>query len=230
MIGAYLQAFLRRYAGAAWKAAAPGSLDIVQGVYTHDPEQYFFKVEHLPALYLFRTDGAPTAEQITADVRYEEDTVRVFWVLPPADQLKQPGRARAISRVGRFIKQALLRGQDPSFVIDGDTDPQAATWGSVVIRHAGLTKLDAGKWRTGRLAIRPPGNVKHDDWNVGLYDHLAIDLTIREALGEVPNGTAAAAQGPYFTYPPARVSATVTANESEETAVEYRDPLTLIIP
>jgi hypothetical protein len=201
--------------------------DIVRNAFTHDPEQYDFKAGDLPSLYLFPEKGGPAKEQVTADLQVTERRLRLFWLLPPAAQFKQSGRARAISRVAELVGAALRRGQDPCFVIDGDTDPTAARYGSVVIRHAGLSALEAGAFTcNGRIAIRPPGNAKRDDFNVGLYDGLQMEIVTRSMFVETPNVPGPDGLGPYFTYAPARVKATITPNDSEDAAVEYRDPKT----
>lgn len=228
MVGAYLQAFIRRYAGQAWAAISPGvDSDVVKYVFTHDPEQHDFKANDLPALYLFRTGSAKDPENTTEDWRVTADTVKVFWVLPPTADLKQGARSRAIGQVAKIIDYALRKGRDPSYVVEGDVDPQATLEGSVVIRHAGLMKLEATRWTSGRVAIaRLP---RQEQTTHNLYDALLGQLVITERVIELPGEAVPAEVGPTLqnTFP-AGVSATVTVNGV--TSGEYREPEDLLDP
>lgn len=226
ILAQFLANVLTRYGGAAWEAVAPGE-PIVRNYFTHDPEQYDFKLGDLPALYIFRTGSAKDPEQITADLRTNTDKVMVQWVLPPTDQLKQPGRARAMALIAHWIDSSLRRGRDPSFVVEGDPDPTAAVHGSVVIRHAGLMRIDGGKWHAGQIAIRKFGGSNERE----VFPAMLAEFMITEVFDGLPGTSVPDALGPTAKIVfPARVSAVVTPNGSDETAVEYRDPLTLATP
>ncbi len=137
-----------------------------------------------------------------------------------------PTVARALGAVAKLIDSAIRRGRDPSFIVDGDTDTSSAVEGSVVIRHAGLMKLEGGQWRPGNVLIQKVGGTERE-----AFPAMLGSFTIAEVFEDLPGTAAPTALGPTAEIVfPARVSATVTANESDETAVEYRDPLTLVIP
>lgn len=153
VIGGYLAAFLQSYLGKAWDAVGQGE-PIVRQFFTHDPENYDFSVDHLPALYLFRQESDDDTVDITEDWQNYSDRIQVFWVFPPLDQFQLAEISRAAPLIGKTIARALKRGRDPSFVIDGDPDTTAAYEGSVIIRHAGLTKLRGTRWKFGAIAIK----------------------------------------------------------------------------
>jgi hypothetical protein len=226
VVGAYLRAVLTRYAGAAWAKALPGvDNGIVKNLFTHDPEQYDFKAGDLPALYIFRSSSTKDPEQLTADWRVNTDKVSVFWILPPRTGVgTMPAIARAIPFVAHLIDSAIRRGRDPSYVIDGDPDAQATREGSVVIRHAGLMKLEGGQWRAGMVAI----NNFHGDGKREPFAAMMSQLTFSQVFEEQPTATIPSELGPQAEIVfPARISAIITPNGADDAAVEYRNPLTL---
>ncbi len=158
ILGAYLRAAITHYAGEAWAHVAPRE-PIVRNVFTHDPEQYNFKASDLPALYLFAQRSARDPEQTAEDYRLHADIIRCFWVLPPTKHVDQQARrVPIVNYIGQLIDELLYRGRDASYVIDGDTDATAADEGSVVLRHAGLTRMTSKGWAVGQIAIAVPGN------------------------------------------------------------------------
>lgn len=222
-----MAAVIRRYAGDAWSTLLPGADgDIVKNVYTHDPEQYDFKAADLPALYLFRTGSAKEPDSLTDDWRVTYDKVSVFWILPPRDAIKvMPAIARAVPFVAKLIDSALVRGRDKCFTVEGDPDPQAAYYGSVVIRHAGLLQMMGGQWKSGLVQIRN----FHGDKKNEPFAALMSQITIAEVFEEQPTETIPDELGPQLAVTfPARVHFTETVNGAD--GPEYRDPLTLVVP
>lgn len=181
-------------------------------MFRHDPEQYNFKVNDLPALYLFRTGSARKPEQIAEHLRVHADIARIFWVLPTADQFKQADRALALSFVGNLIDSGLRRGRDPSYIVEGDADTTAATEGSVVLRHAGLMGIEPTEWRSGRVAIASPGHMKSEQIDAGLFDCLQMQVTLTQLFQELPGTSVAPASlGPTAeVYFPAALTTAIT--------------------
>ena len=89
-------------------------------------------------------------------------------------------RLRAISAVGKLIDTALEVGRDPSWVLDGDPDPTAATEGSVVLRHAGLLSMEGKQWRVGRIGIDRLQAATGAGRGLDLFDGLDLKITIEE--------------------------------------------------
>lgn len=193
----------------------------MRNYFTHDPEYYDFKAGDLPALYLFRTGSAKDTENFTEDWRVTTDKVTVQWVLPPASQIgTMPARARALGFIAKVVDAALRRGRDPAFIIDGDADPQSAVEGSVVIRHAGLTKLECTKWRSGQIAIQKFGGDHRE-----LFPAMIAELTIAEIFQDLPGTAVPDALGPTAELTTAAaIDATITVDDFE--AAEFLEPTT----
>lgn len=227
MLGGYLAAVIRRYAGDAWATLLPGADgQIVKNVFTHDPEQYDFKANDLPALYLFRAGSAKDPENLTADWRVTTDKVSIFWILPPREGVSvMPAIARAVPFVAKLIDSALRRGRDPSYIVEGDTDPQAPRYGSVVIRAAGLMQMNGGQWKSGLVAIKN----FHGDKKNEPFAALMSQITITEVFDDLPGTAVPDELGPTAEVVfPAKVHITETVNGGE--GPEYRDPLDLVVP
>lgn len=180
---AYLKAGFTYYAGTAWASIAPGE-PIVKKTFPHDPEQYNFSQNDLPALYLFPQRSAKEPEQLAEDWRVHTDVLRCFWVLPPARSVDfQAQRAPIINYLGQLIDELLWRGRDASYVIAGDADLTAAFEGSVVLRHAGLKRMRSTGWAVGQIAIRVPGTQESAPYPL-------LDCTLEVERRLVPDYTA----------------------------------------
>lgn len=186
-LGSYLKAYITAKAGEAWLQIAPGE-PIVRKYFTHDPEEYDFSVTDLPALYLFPSGSNKDPESLADDLLISADKIRVFWILPPSDQFRAPHLARAMRRVAQLMMLALDEGRDPCWVVPGDSDPTAATEGSVFLRHAGLWSAKRGSWTVGRVALRPFSASHSNSQAVDRtpYDALDVTILIEEVLRALP--------------------------------------------
>lgn len=179
VLGAYLAAYLRTYAGAAWLSLAPGE-PIVKHVHKgHDPQEHDFTSGGLPALYLFREGSARDPVQLAEDFRVHADNVRVFWVLPPGQQFRSAKFSRAVPLLAKLLDKAIDEGRDPCWVQTDDPDPTAADEGSVVIRHAGLRSMMGGRWRRTNLLIKVTSSERDGDFRDG-YPCLETQIVIEE--------------------------------------------------
>jgi hypothetical protein len=177
MIGAFVAGVWRRYAGEAWSKIAPKE-PIVRNVFKHDPEEYSFSENDLPALYLFRVGSARPPEQIAEDIRVRYENVRIFWVLPPAPQERQRQRSAIRSALAGALDSALERTRDPGWIATGDTDPLAASEGSSLINRASLMAIRLAEWATSQIAI-----AMKDDSPRRAYPCLSIRLELQEQVG-----------------------------------------------
>lgn len=177
IFGLYLQAFLRAYAGTAWATVAP-SEPIVRKVFTHDPEDYDFSENDLPALYLFRTGSAKPIEQMAEDWRVHHDNVRIFWVLPNVAQDRQRLRSPILPYVGKLFDAAFDRERDPVFVLDSDPDPTKFEQGSMVTRAAGVEWAIGDTWKKLRLGIA----MRAGEGERRLYDAVDFKLELAERV------------------------------------------------
>jgi len=175
---AYIRALFNTYAAAAWNTVAKGE-PIVRRYFTHDPEQYDFAETHLPALYIFRTGSARNSEDIAADIRIAPDSVRLFWILPPAPQVPMGRRAPIIAALGKLIDLKIKRTRDPSFVLASDPDPTKVAEGTVVMRAAGLHDLKFLQWKPTQIALKVGAG---ESASRRVYQALDVKLEIEEQL------------------------------------------------
>jgi hypothetical protein len=150
----YIRAIFNTYAATAWRSVAPPTEPIVKRAFSHDPQEYDFNEDDLPALYLFRTGSAKNAESVASDIRVHADSVRMFWVLPPAPQEQQARRVPIIQALGKLVDLKIERVRDPAYVLASDPDTTKTEQGTVVIRAAGLNWLRFLQWQTIALALK----------------------------------------------------------------------------
>lgn len=187
MLGGYLTAYLRRYLGEAWRAVAPSvDADIVKRFYTHDPQQYDFNKDHLPALYVFHERAAQNYERLAEDWLLHDVRYRVFWILPPASQFDQSTRSRALEIIAETIAGAIEQGRDPSFVIEGDSDPTAPYEGSVVIRHAGLVSATIKTTQVTKIAIGMASELARDTFEANMYEGVDALIECKKRVQRLP--------------------------------------------
>jgi hypothetical protein len=195
----YIAAIVRTYAGAAWRAVAPGE-PLLRRTFTHDPEDYEFAETDLPALYAFRTGSAKPTEDQAEDYRISTDTVRLFWVMPRASTEQQRRRVPFIQALGKLIDLAIDRGRDPAYVRSDDPDPTKTAQGTVLLRASGLHWLRSKGWTKTNLAIKMAAGdasrtyqaldmkLEFEEQEIQGYDDLAsipnLDLMVSIAPGD----------------------------------------------
>ncbi len=174
-LGAYLMAWLNVEALTGFRAVFPatGLANVVGRVFTHDPQQLAFNEKDLPALYLFRTGGEPV-ERLAEDYDITHDVVQLYWVYPAAAQETNRLRRPMAAAIHKSIYHAIETGRHPSYMLAGDTDPTAASRGSIIYNAAGLFAIDVGAWDMGKLSIAVKGGDARN------YDRVGVKLNIQE--------------------------------------------------
>lgn len=142
VIAAYLKAALNYDCLQAWKAqdVCPGR-QVVATTFTHDPKR-LFDDDRLPSLYVWEDRSHP--ERIAADFEQDKRRINVFWVMEPAQDDHEAKRTPIFNIIGKSIRRALVRGRHLAWIQAGDTDPLAATFGSLVFEKAGISRLITG--------------------------------------------------------------------------------------
>lgn len=176
----FFRTFLNSRGADAWGAVHPGSLP-VKVTFAHDPEQVVFNQEHLPALYMWREEnasaqgGGAAAEWLAEDILITNDFVRLMWVFPNAEQSIRRIREPIVNGLIKALAISFEIGRDPSWIVPGDPDPQATTYGSVFVRWAGALSVSLTKWQRKALLIRTTDNQKS-------YETIEAQLTLQEEL------------------------------------------------
>lgn len=171
----YLQAWLNARDLGAFHAVVPAgqSAVIVNKAYTHDPAQFLLNEKDLPSLYLFRTGGRQV-EWLAEDWDISHDTLQLYWVLADREQNFQRLRTTLASGLHKEIYHAIETGRHPAYVLAGDTDPKAATLGSLLYTAANVFAIDVGTWDVGKL------NVQMTDGKPAQFDRVGIKLELQE--------------------------------------------------
>lgn len=143
----YFKAVINANGTAAWQARIPDGSIPVNKTHPHDPLELSFVENDLPALYMWETDGSEgTTERLAEDIFIDHRNVHVLWIMPPEPEEKQKYRVQFTNAVRKSLILAIERGRHPAWVVSGDTDPQAATRGSVFMRWAGIIAVDLSRW------------------------------------------------------------------------------------
>lgn len=144
---AFLQAGLNADTKAIWAKVHPAFIAPateplpVRRTFAHDPDEGAFSSNTLPALFAWR-QGFPRHIELTQEWTESTTTVAVLWVPPPASlehaRIRQPFR----NVVDKALTRLLRRERHPAWVLAGDTDPNAADLGSLLIRALNVAKID----------------------------------------------------------------------------------------
>lgn len=187
-LASYLSAVLNANCGAAWAASGvcPGR-NVVERAYTHDP-RVLFDDSKLPALYLWCFKGR--LEDIAADIAADIRTLNILWVLEGGQEDHQTKRLPMFNAVAKAVRRAVRIGRDPSWIVAGDTDPSAATEGSLLMEHARISRITVGPYQPQNVEIF----ITDGEGRPMPFPALAMSFDITEFLVDDPTR---------FTYPAA---------------------------
>jgi len=210
VIGEFIRAVMVARLSDAWsdinKPSIGGGTPVVKTISYNNPEDNTFNSKDLPGLYVFMPRDKPDKHERYADcqfwrIRY----VTVLWIPPQRDQVQRADRSPFFNAVSSAVRGALCLDRFPGYVIEGDTDPYAATWGSSLMINAGLSKEVAAdddiEFNVVDVKIdmpKVPGS-KDGTWegarfNLRIYEDLDVSMTRRNA------------------YAPPKLDATITEN------------------
>ncbi len=193
-VGAYFQAVANAHAAAEWESVAPptGALPIT-AVFTNDPRDTNFNDNKLPALFIWRSQETEFVDE-AQDIRVMRGTLKCLWV-PPA--LGKPEvlakRWQFPWKLARVLDFYLERLRDPSYVVPGDPDPDAATMGSMIGDFAKFRKLRFNSVKPEPVSIdlvdakRPPLIYDASLFELAVEEEIAWDLTQFDAFDGIDN-------------------------------------------
>lgn len=184
----YFKAFVNAKGARAWNAVQPGQLPI-KTTFAHDPEQVAFNTSDLPALFMWRDESgaaggafspASAFEWIAEDYLIANDTVRILWCFPIAEQSIRRIREPILNGLVKAMAVAFEIGRDPSWRVPGDTDGQAATYGSLFVHWAGCMFLAMSRWQRRALVIHT------SEGTTKTYETMEARLSLQELMTEDP--------------------------------------------
>jgi hypothetical protein len=133
--GDYLAAVIRSKLGTAWAGIAPNAR-IIKTIGLYDPKVAALLTTDLPGLFVWRS--RMQAERMADDWYVDHSELSVLWVPDPIPQGQFTRRVPFLNGVAKTIYYAIVTGRDPAWVDPEDTDPTAATAGSVLATCANL--------------------------------------------------------------------------------------------
>jgi hypothetical protein len=181
-LGEYLKTVINAKCGPAWAQiekfdsktmSASGRLPVNELDYV-DPEDRAFNARDLPALYLYR-DSFP-ATKVGDDMYAQTSRVAAYWVPSPAVLQRRQERATFVNAIAAVINRAIIRGRDPSWIVPGDTDPDAADFGSSLLIWTGCYAPIA--------LVESKRSVVQIEGHEGTYTGLKVLLQTKELLHE----------------------------------------------
>ena len=171
----YLKAVLNVRAGAAWNSI--GGTNAVVTTFAGNPDEIAFVDSDLPALFMWRADEGQ-AKWIADDWHVRETEIHVTWIFPVvtgSDRARN--KTHFLNGFTSVVQQAIAQERDASFVIPGDPEPQAATYGSLLLTFTQHVKLDARGCARAKVAKDIPANS-----DSALYDAITTKLLIIERM------------------------------------------------
>lgn len=184
VLGSFFKATLNAKASTAWGSVDPGHA-CVRETFAHDPAEASFNDNKLPALYLHRT-SIGKAKWISQDWRIRPSQVSMSWVPPDAPDPKFVLRDAFINSISSVIEHTIeFEGRDPSWVVPGDTDPLAATSGSLLWTFAKVHSMVARQVRHVPLIIREQadeGARSSSGKVIGVYRRVEVLFDVEERI------------------------------------------------
>ncbi len=135
-------------ATAQWNVAgvAPGQPVVTEWVVGRpDDKGYNLDVKILPAIFVFR-DGSKM-EWLGDDWGIDRSVVKIQWVLRQAKPNQQAPRLPMANAIAKVVQDGIELGRTPSWVVPGDSDPLAASQGSLFSTTAGFVSLWMTAWK-----------------------------------------------------------------------------------
>ena len=177
---AVFKASLNAYGRTAWQTPgyAPGQ-DLVNEVVALDPKEVTFEDQGIPVLYAWRRSYAMPFD-FADDVRLREGIIALLWVYADTSPQSPTQRAAMGNAVQAILDAVTYRGRVPAWVDEGDDDPIADTYGSVLIQRLGLWSITVADVAPAEMIVRVPGGV--GDSAHRNYPALAINLRVEERL------------------------------------------------
>lgn len=181
-LGSYLQAVVNSRCGAAYAGLDPrkdrptlNGLAVTEVDYV-DPADHSFNARDLPAFFISR-DTFPAA-RIADDMYVQRSHIAVSWVPRPDNLQRRQEITPFVNAIAMTVNRAIIRGRDPGWIVPGDTDPQATTFGSSLIGWTGCDK-PFSFIESKRVLV----TIKNHD---GEYTSLKMVLQSEELLHEDP--------------------------------------------
>jgi hypothetical protein len=170
----FLKAVLVAELDDAFTTDFPVEDSVCRKAYPHDPREDLLEANWLPSLFCWR--GSVTPQRFEDGYRGSTSTIMCLWVFPPADEVLGTQMAPIANGVAAALTKALLEldGRHPAWVVDGDTDPYSATYGSSLLDQGGF-------W-----IVEPEDDIKFTEVSIGTQQMSGLLWQIATRENHVP--------------------------------------------
>ena len=134
----FLMGSVNAACGRKWDAqgVSPGR-KVVAFAFTHDPKK-LFEENRLPAIYAWRSKSVRS--RAADELRKKTTTIKIAWIGEGASESQLIARDTMMNAIADAIDRAISKGRDPTWRIDGDTDPLATRRGSSLVDICGWSR------------------------------------------------------------------------------------------
>lgn len=146
VLGSFLQAAVNADTAAGWASVSPratspkaGAVPIAH-VFRHNPDKSSFDSNRLPGLFLWRSNW-PKLTPYSQDWKAQVSHVSAMWVPSSEAFEKDAYRDPMRNAIAKAIHRNVERGRNPAWKVPGDTDPKVDDYGSFLLRHLNVTKI-----------------------------------------------------------------------------------------
>ena len=171
----FVKAVLVARCATAWASVA-GTESICKTAFYHDPTVGSVSYSDCPSVHVWRS--VIGTEQMADDWTTQESTLRVLWLMHPADQDKRITQTPMFGAIAKVLRSRLYRGRDPSWKITGDPDTLATTRGSYLHRWCSFDKIEVGAATPADIMVEGADGSRH------AFEGLVLELTVTESLIE----------------------------------------------
>lgn len=191
--------------GSAWGKVMPGQ-NVVTTTDARDPRTTACTTNEFPALFIARAGSAETQWR-ASDYACVPTKLLMWWVWPPMQLAARKSREPIANAARAAVEfQSEWVGRAKGYVVPGDTDPRAASLGSLVMKYAGLWYLH---WKKSEL-VKIPVNMGTEGkkafdavlWTMEIGERLSVDPTsaartfaLNGYKDSIANGDASGAAG-----------------------------------
>lgn len=161
-----------------WASACP-NVPVVKTTDARNIQELGLTTAELPGLFVAR-DGSGETTWRASDYALIPTKLLVWWAMPRLELSNRRKRAPIVNAARAALEfPTEWVGRTPGWIVAGDTDPRAATLGSLLPKYAGLWYLHWKRSEIVRVPVNMPGEAKQTVeailWTLEIGERLTID-------------------------------------------------------
>lgn len=177
VLGSFLKASVNADLGYGWRLVCPRQPNVIETVQTHNPDKSAFSDRDLPCLFLYRL-AWPKLTPFSQDWKAQVSQIAALWVPDLEEFEKDAIRDPFKNAIAKAIHRNIERGRNPAWIVQGDDDPKAEDYGSFLLKHLNITKIEVRDVKPQPLQV-----MKGEKNNP--YDALLVTIEVTELLVSV---------------------------------------------